>query len=268
MPKGSNEHTFVTQWQQQRGESDHIWRRSHRTIGGSGFYCQRWVFTMKLFLAIETQRSRCLGTLIRCASAFGASAVLVVGSPHYSTHGAHGAQKYLQVIHFHYWAECVDFLRTQDCSLYGICPSSSSKVGDSVIFTNPQPIDRIAFQRSVCFLLGPRNDLTGEIISYCEALVYVPVPDMQRQHLVHYDAKVSVCLQAAALQGGFVPTAFSGGKHDRQKVERIELPSRAERKQQRQQEQAQQQGARALDDEEEDGGEEVEGALGLLFSTT
>lgn len=66
-------------------------------------------------LAIETARRKSIGPVLRCAAAFGVSGtsymsikicclsslaleIYIVGSNHYSTHGAHGAQNHLQVL--------------------------------------------------------------------------------------------------------------------------------------------------------------------------
>lgn len=168
--------------------------------------------TKRLFVAIESGRNRCLGTLLRCASAFGAAAVLVVGSPHYSTHGAHGAQKYIQVLHFFSWPECVEFLRSQNCSLFGLCPSLSSWSD----VTPSTSVHSVEADRSIALLLGPKNNLTSEIISIADCIIHVPVPNIELEEFVHYDAKVSICLQHFACQAALPITDFRDGKHHRE----------------------------------------------------
>lgn len=196
----------------------------------------------EVFLAVENYRNRSLGTLIRCASAFGATAVIAVGSSHFSTHGAHGAQRFLPQLHFHYWSDCVTFLKERGCALYAFSPSQKVKVEErgaaeeeeaqcttnTGTSTASCPLSEVHFDSSLAFLLGPKNNLTLEIISYCDKVVHVPLPDAQCEALVHYDAKVSLALQQAAVQLLFTPTAFRGGKHDRQLeiAETIQLPIR------------------------------------------
>eukprot|EP01039_Chlorochromonas_danica_P000775 gene775-840_t len=181
----------------------------------------------EVFLAVENYRNRSLGTLIRCASAFGATAVIAVGSSHFSTHGAHGAQRFLPQLHFHYWSDCVAFLKERGCTLYAFSPTQKVKVEEeqqqntntdtntNTAMTS-RPISEVHFNSSLAFLLGPKNNLTSEIISYCDEVLHVPLPDAQCELLVHYDAKLSLALQQAAVQLLFTPTAFRGGKHDRQ----------------------------------------------------
>ena len=46
----------------------------------------------ELYVCLETRRSQNIGTLVRCAAAFGATALIIVGSDRVGSHGAHGAQ--------------------------------------------------------------------------------------------------------------------------------------------------------------------------------
>lgn len=42
-------------------------------------------------VAIETSKRSNIGTLLRCAVAFGSEAIIIIGDTDYGTHGAHGA---------------------------------------------------------------------------------------------------------------------------------------------------------------------------------
>ena len=75
-----------------------------------------------LIVCIETHRNKSIGTLMRCAVAFGASMIVIVGSPKFSTHGAYEAKKFIRVIHFFYWKDCIDFAKKRGCVVYGISP--------------------------------------------------------------------------------------------------------------------------------------------------
>ena len=77
-----------------------------------------------LVLCVETHRNKSIGTLMRCAVAFGASIIVIVGSPKFSTHGAYEAKKFIRVIHFFYWKDCIAFVKGKGFSVYGISPRS------------------------------------------------------------------------------------------------------------------------------------------------
>ncbi|RYG67261.1 hypothetical protein EON64_07825, partial [archaeon] len=117
-----------------------------------------------------------------------------MGSRDYSTHGAHGAQKFMRIIHFYYWHECAEFLRGEDCEMVGFCVSQphaieiNREVAGTKHATGPMPIDHCTFVRSACFAVGPKVLLTAEIASVCDRLVYVPLPLPQFEHCVHVSA--------------------------------------------------------------------------------
>ncbi|CAM9543052.1 unnamed protein product, partial [Laminaria digitata] len=68
-----------------------------------------------------------LGTLIRCAAAFGVEEVVVVGAPKWSTHGAHGSHKHVKYRWFGDWESAATFLRLErGCDLCGIVQASFS----------------------------------------------------------------------------------------------------------------------------------------------
>lgn len=70
-----------------------------------------------------------LGTLIRCAAAFGVEEVVVVGAPKWSTHGAHGSHK-------------VTLFHTKDVSLFCMLLSL--------------PPERMQQACGVCYIPGTR----------------------------------------------------------------------------------------------------------------
>lgn len=79
----------------------------------------------ELYVVIETTRGQCIGTTLRCAVAFGATALILVGSDKVSTHGAHGAQNHIRMLHFFYWRDCEVFLSSKKCSIHGIVGNES-----------------------------------------------------------------------------------------------------------------------------------------------
>lgn len=144
----------------------------------------------ELILAIETHRGRGIGTFLRCGAAFGASAIIIVGSPKFGTHGAMGAQKYTQIMHYYTWGECLDYVREKGCDVVGISPHLvTSKVATKV----SKCVDSLSFKSSVCFVIAEKDGLTQDMINFCDEVFHVSVPSMET--LIKYDAKVAICLQ-------------------------------------------------------------------------
>lgn len=174
-----------------------------------------------MIVAVETHRNRSVGTLLRCAAAFGASEFAVVGSTQYGTHGAHGAQLHYTVTHFYYWDECIEFCKTQGASIYSISPfaisatqaSESSSESSAVACKSSVSIDEFVFDSPACFIVGSKEGLTEEIISKSDIIFHVEVPMAGLDHLVHYDAKVSLVLQRYATCMSFPPRSFAEEKH-------------------------------------------------------
>ena len=104
-----------------------------------------------LLFAVETYRHKSIGTLLRCACAFGASSVIVVGSPMYSTHGAHGAQTHVEIIHFYYWKDCVEYCRNKGCAVYSISPRA---IDQQLCRPESLSVDDFMFSGSACFIVG------------------------------------------------------------------------------------------------------------------
>lgn len=164
-----------------------------------------------MILAVETHRNKSIGTLLRCASAFGASCVIVVGSAQYSTHGAHGAQNHVEVIHFYYWRECIDYCRNLGYSIYSISPSfivgtpeeRGTTSVDSFIFKNTDS----------CFIVGERDSLTTEQKLISDVIFHVDIPCMHFEDKVVYDSKVAICLQQYAATVGLDPRTYENEKH-------------------------------------------------------
>ena len=138
-----------------------------------------------LFVALEVKPRQNIGTNLRTAVAFGATAVIVVGSRKFSFHGAHGAEKHIPVIHFFSWEECSLFAKSLDCKLYGISgtPSVSSNVH--------MPHD-YKFNTHAVFILNLCGTLSAEELSICHA-VFTPNVDNPRGS-IKYEAVVGICL--------------------------------------------------------------------------
>ena len=130
---------------------------------------------MNLYVGIEVARNQNIGTVLRCAIAFGAEYLVIVGSNKFSTHGAHGAQKHIKILHFFYWNECADFFSSSD--ICGIVNKSEHQF-------RSDPVHRIRIFNSTLFIVPLSTDLTLEQISICNRLVHVDFPKY------HIDTKV------------------------------------------------------------------------------
>lgn len=195
---------------------------------------------MEFSVAVTVAKGQCIGTLIRCASAFGARELLIVGSLNYSTHGAHGAQKKsLPVLHFPDYEQLVTFLEKERNlnKIYGILPNAgfiTEEIKDNtlslrdVTFTtktsdsSPSPSYTCFFMPQKAFL-----GLSPEEIKICSNLIYVPFPNLPLEltsynkqkspsldYHVHMDAKLSIILESFSNVAGFSSRTFTGHKFD------------------------------------------------------
>lgn len=171
----------------------------------------------QVIVAVETYRHKSIGSLIRCASAFGASELIIVGSPKYSTHGAHGAQKYMDIIHFYYWSDCYAYVKQKSCDTVGIL--SKRKQLES---KNATIEDINGFQitnQSVCLIVGERDILSDDQIRFCDVFTYVKIENEDNEELLSYESKVAICLQTLAIKFEFEPISFENEKHELGKLE-------------------------------------------------
>lgn len=53
----------------------------------------------------------------------------VVGSLRFGTHGAHRAQKYVDIVHFYDFQQAREYLKTKNCTIYGVSQTRSSAFG-------------------------------------------------------------------------------------------------------------------------------------------
>lgn len=179
----------------------------------------------EFMVAVETRRKQGVGTLVRCATAMGAKNLIVVGSPVYSFHGAHGADRHLPVLHFYYWADCMQYLSqigyNQICGISTTAPSASTRSdlmnGQEETPPTPYvPLESAVFNKKVCFLVGEesgRGPLSAEQLRFCSSVIWIRLPDQSLEHLLHWDAKITLCLQQFAISHDFDKTSFTGAKH-------------------------------------------------------
>ena len=177
----------------------------------------------ELLVCVETHRKTNVGTIMRCAVAFGASLLVVVGSRTYSTHGAHEAKKFIQVIHFYYWHECVAFVKERGCIVYSISPyhlSPSDTSSNKEELNDGSKRSSIAIQAiefnsfSAAFIIGERQGLTDEQQEICDTIVHVSFPRQELEEYIPYDNKIATVFQRfTSKTTGFAERGREGEKY-------------------------------------------------------
>lgn len=150
-----------------------------------------------------------LGTVIRCAVAFGAQAVVIVGASRFSTHGAHGAQKHMPVVHFPTFEQAVARMRELGCSVLGIAATNESHEGSVAVDTRP-------FNGPTAFVVGDlqHGELSSELAALCDGVVHVSLPSSPEvQRLVHKDSKLSIALHHFTAWSGYKEHEFQEHKY-------------------------------------------------------
>lgn len=106
------------------------------------------------------------GKILRSAAAFQIHEVLIVGSSKFSTHGAHGSVKHLDIRYFESLDTLTSYLRQQKCDICGI------EITDTA-----QAVDTHSFERrSVAFVVAnEKNRLKPDQRAICDYFVHVPV---------------------------------------------------------------------------------------------
>ena len=165
----------------------------------------------ELFVVVETDtKSKNIGASLRCAVAFGASSICIYGYKEYSTHGAKGAQTHIPVLHFYYLKDCLAFLRERGCKVYSISASAS-------IHSSSIDITNCRFSSSAAFILASGSEfrmaLSREKCEAADKILHCSLPQPVFEAGLHYNAKLSICLQEYAMQMNFEALPYAGEKH-------------------------------------------------------
>lgn len=184
---------------------------------------------LELVVAVQCHLKRNLGPLIRCATVFGASLLVVVGSKRFGTHGAHGSDLRLRVVHFFTWPEAYDFLiaRCAKGLFYAICekalPDKKSQKLESTSFVDLDSVYAPAEPGMVTFCVGAHNgEVSDDILSVTGAqAIHVEflVPDIidrlrfENMFSIVLDFYVSKVVSRSAVPGrAFQCVSFDGEK--------------------------------------------------------
>lgn len=177
-----------------------------------------------LLVAVEQRRGGCVGTALRSAVAFGAAAVVLVGARQHSTHGAHGAQKHIPILHFFHWDDFREFVKSVNsdcelCCLHTVSGSAGShsqgKWNESMdvlehhLQTKSNQIDMnwvddYEFCHSGVVIILPHKKtglFSREQYEVAETHLQVRFPCLEKiSDMVHPDVKLTICLQQFAVQ--------------------------------------------------------------------
>ncbi|ETI32354.1 hypothetical protein F443_20820 [Phytophthora nicotianae P1569] len=174
--------------------------------------------SVELYMVLSNKSGRQnLGTYLRTASAFGTAQVLVVGSERFGTHGAHRAQKYVDVVQFYDFAEARKYLKTKGCTIFGLSnqPAESFAAhatpyeGTSAFVVDNEFPGLSEEQRAICdhFVHVPFHGEQTEASSQL-TLDTTVITAITLHHFTAF-AQFPVCaIEATSTQGKFVLDAY------------------------------------------------------------
>lgn len=155
---------------------------------------------LRLVVAVETRHKQSIGTILRCSSALGASLVVLVGASKFGTHGSHGAQTRIEIVHFFYWVEALQYLRISGDKvlLYGIASNGAAKSmieSTDVSGYDFENVDCTDHRTTTVFVVGNKETgLSATVLPLLEAVFHTDVPNPQFYERLHSDAILSICL--------------------------------------------------------------------------
>lgn len=161
---------------------------------------------LNVVVAVETASGvrRNLGTIIRCSAAMGVATILVIGNRRVGTHGSHGAQTRVNLVHFYEWKEALEYLRqTADTLLlYGAVRFASATSQSVASFAFPPPQADGAATTAV-FVVGSKDGTISEAMRQrLDAELHVEIPDPTFAGRFSFDAMITICLHRFVVFAG------------------------------------------------------------------
>ncbi|XP_031482088.1 uncharacterized protein LOC116252143 isoform X2 [Nymphaea colorata] len=105
-----------------------------------------------------------VGTLVRSATAFGVSELILVGRRDFNTFGSHGSVPHVRFRHFYSLSDARLYLKERGCDICGI------EIVDGATAVHEHP-----FKRSTAFILGNEGTgLSSKECEICDFFVYIP----------------------------------------------------------------------------------------------
>eukprot|EP00200_Dunaliella_tertiolecta_P009589 CAMPEP_0202389176 /NCGR_PEP_ID=MMETSP1127-20130417/81429_1 /ASSEMBLY_ACC=CAM_ASM_000462 /TAXON_ID=3047 /ORGANISM="Dunaliella tertiolecta, Strain CCMP1320" /LENGTH=235 /DNA_ID=CAMNT_0048990835 /DNA_START=68 /DNA_END=775 /DNA_ORIENTATION=+ len=143
-----------------------------------------------------------VGTITRCATAFGVKQVCLVGSNQFNTFGAHGSDAHVDFRHFPTLEECVQQLKNKEgCEIIGI-----------EITDDAQPVHSHPFQGPTAFMLGNEgHGMTPRQMALCDKFVYISQYGAGTASL-NVAVATSIVLHHFALWAGYSEHSREGAK--------------------------------------------------------
>lgn len=184
--------------------------------------------SLRLCVAIECRHKQSIGTQIRCAVALGVSLVLLIGASKFGTHGSHGAQTRVEIMHFFYWEEALQYLRQQSSEkvfLYGIASNNATSgavMSTAVTAHSFAPIsDYPGHRTTTVFVVGNKETgLSRGVLPLLDAVFHIDVPNPQYYGRLHSDAILSICLHHYLLSS---KASLESRRIDEAQMEKFEL---------------------------------------------
>lgn len=152
----------------------------------------------ELIVAFEIKANECIGSKIRCCVGLGCTAIVLIGSFKYTTHGSHGSDKHINFIHFYYWHEFVEYCRSRSYIVYGIVPTATILTPDARASASVEKV--VSFQSSskhnVVFITSylTIDNWNEEAVAACTELIHVSIPNACVDLQIQYNAKISIVL--------------------------------------------------------------------------
>jgi hypothetical protein len=150
------------------------------------------------------------------------------------THGAHEAKKFMKVLHFFYWKDCMVYLSERGASVYGISPflipgfnhEVSVSTDENIASYKSLAVEDVLFENSVvAFIISAKEGLTPEQLSLCETILHVRFPVQEMEQYVHYDSKISICFQHYACSAHLLQNTMEGEKYALQEFDNSAMGS-------------------------------------------
>mmetsp|Transcript_34807 Transcript_34807/g.77387 ORF Transcript_34807/g.77387 Transcript_34807/m.77387 type:complete len:211 (+) Transcript_34807:59-691(+) len=143
-----------------------------------------------------------IGTIARCATAFGVKELCLVGSRQYNTFGSHGADAFVDFRHFDTLESCTRHLKeAEGCSIVGV-----------EIVEGARPVHEHPFTGPTAFMLGNEGQgLSPKQIAQCDSFVYIPQHGPGTASL-NVAVAASIVLHHFALWAGYAEREREGFK--------------------------------------------------------
>ena len=158
------------------------------------------------FLVHNIAKKHNVGTIARCATAFGVRSVVLIGAKSYNTFGCKGSSNHVDFVHYPTLADA----RVGLMERLGVTKILGIEICDGAVPIETHPFDR---NGNTAFIAGNEGDgLTKQQKAICDGFVYI------RQHGVgtaslNVAVASALCMHHFALWAGYRERAREGEKY-------------------------------------------------------